>query len=143
MLARIILAGSDQWRRLIAREVAPVHRSDPRLGRLIRELQRFASDESSREKDFVRWLQEEQGVDGDEENAELMLLVAEVSTAPGPELTDDAIRMQLQRVLLEQWKAQARDLTAEIRRAEDRDDLTEVARLQQELRAFRSRKPDF
>ena len=143
LLARIILDGSDHWRRLIAREVAPVQRSDPRLGRLIRELQRFTGDESASDKDFVRWLQEEQGVEGDEESAELMVFVAEVSTAAGPELTDDAIRMQLQRVLLEQWKAQAKDLTAEIRRAEDRGDLTEVARLQQGLREIRSRRPGF
>ena len=143
LLARIILDGSDDWRRLIAREVAPVHRSDPRLGRLIRELQRFTRDESSRGKDFVRWLQEEQGAVGDEESADLMVFVAEVSTAAGPEVTDDAIRVQLQRVLLEQWKAQARDLTAEIRRAEDRGDLAKVARLQQELRELRSRRPGF
>ncbi|MEX1310926.1 MAG: hypothetical protein AB1Z65_10945, partial [Candidatus Sulfomarinibacteraceae bacterium] len=143
LLARIILDGSDDWRRLIAREVAPVHRSDPRLGRLICELQRFTRDESSRGTDFVRWLQEEQGAAGDEESADLMVFVAEVSTAAGPELTDDAIRMQLQRVLLEQWKAQARDLTAEIRRAEDRGDLTKVARLQQEMRELRSRRPGF
>jgi len=71
------------------------------------------------------------------------MLVAEVSTAAGPELTEDSIRMQLHRVLLEQWKAQARDLTAEIRQAEDRDDLPRVARLQGELGELRSRKPDF
>jgi DNA primase len=143
LLARIILDGSDHWRRLIASEVESVYRSDPRLGHLIRELQRFASDESSRDRDFVRWLQEEQGAPGDEARTELMVLVAEVSNAAGPELTDDAIRMQLHRVLLEQWKAQARDLTGEIRRAEDRGDLSEVTRLQRELRELRSRKPDF
>jgi len=143
MLARIILDGSDHWRRLIAREVVSVHRADPRLGHLIQELQRFAGDDASDSGDFVRWLQERQGVEGDEDHSELMMLVAEVSTAAGPELTEDSIRMQLHRVLLEQWKAQARDLTAEIRQAEDRDDLPRVARLQGELGELRSRKPDF
>jgi DNA primase len=143
LLARIILDGSSHWRRLIAREVSPNHRSDPRLGRLIRKLQRFTDDESQRDTSFLRWLQEEQGADGDDEGEALMVLVAEVSTSAGPELTDDAIRVQLQRVLLEQWKVQARELTAEIRRAEDRDDLAEVARLQREFHDLRSRRPDF
>ena len=143
MLARIILDGSDQWRQLIAREVVSVHRADPRLGLLIQELQRFTGDESSNSGDFVRWLQDRQGVEGDGKNSELMMLVAEVSTAAGPELTDKSIRMQLHRVLLEQWKAQARDLTSEIRQAEDRDDLPRVARLQGELGEIRLRKPDF
>jgi len=143
MLARIILDGSDQWRRLIAREVAPTHRADPRLARLIEKLAIFAGDKVNEGKDFVRWLQERRGVEGDDDDSELMMLVAEVSTAAGPELTDDSIRMQLHRVLLEQWKAQARDLTGEIRRAEDRDDLPRVARLQGELGELRSRKPDF
>ena len=143
LLARIILDGSDHWRELIAREVDPAHRADPRLGRLIRELQRFAREASSDGADFVRWLQEETGADGDEESSELMMLVAEVSTAAGPELNEESIRMQLHRVLLEQWKAQARVLTAEIRKTEDRDDLEGVTRLQLELGELRSRKPDF
>ncbi len=71
------------------------------------------------------------------------MLVAEVSAGAGPELTEDSIRMQLQRVMLEQWKAQARDLTAAIRRAEDRDDLQRVADLQEKLGELRLRRPDF
>jgi DNA primase len=136
-LARIILDGEDRWRRLIAREVDPLHRGDQRLGRLIGELRRFTERVSDDTRDFVRWLQE------DVEDEELMLLVAEVSTAAGPELTDEAIKMQLRRVLLEQWKAQARDLTAQIRRAEDLGDDAAVGGLQTKLAEFRSRRPDF
>ena len=72
-----------------------------------------------------------------------MMLVAEVSTGAGPELAEDAIRLQLQRVMLEQWKAQAREITAAFRRAADRDDLEAVADLQQKLVGLKSRKPDF
>ena len=72
-----------------------------------------------------------------------MMLVAEVSTGAGPELTEEAIRLQLQRVMLEQWKAEAREITAAVRRAADRDDLEAVADLQQKLVEMKSRKPDF
>jgi len=136
-LARIILDGEDRWRQLIARNVEPAHRGDVRLGRLISELRRFTDTGDGETRDFVRWLQEEV------EDEELMLLVAEVSTAAGPELADEAIRMQLQRVLLEQWKAQARDLTAEIRSAEDSGDEAAVGELQKRIAELRSRRPDF
>jgi DNA primase len=136
-LTRIVLDGDDRWRRLIAREVEPAHRGDPRLARLLRELRRFTENEDGEPRNFVRWLHDEV------EDEELLLLVAEVSTAAGPELTDETVRRQLQRVLLEQWKAQARELTAEVRSAEDRDDLAEIARLQTELAALRVRRPDF
>ena len=57
--------------------------------------------------------------------------------------TEDSIRLQLQRVMPEQWRAQGRDLTAAIRRAEDRDDLRRVADLQEKLGELRLRRPDF
>ncbi len=136
-LARIILDGGTGWRRLVADQVEPAHRGDERLGRLIEALRVFCSDEAKADGDFVRWLQDSV------EDEELMMLVAQVSAGAGPELTEDTIRMQLQRVVLEQWKAQARDLTAAIRRAEDRDDLEAVAELQQQLGELRSRRPDF
>jgi DNA primase len=136
-LVRIILDGDARWRRLIADQVDPAQRGDPRVGRLIQALQRFLDDEAHNARDFVRWAQEM--VDDDD----LMILVAEVSAGHGPELTDDTVRMQLRRVMLEQWKAQARELTAAIRRAEDRDDLGEVAALQEKLGEIRVRRPDF
>ncbi len=136
-LARIILDGEDRWRQLIAREVEPAHRGDARLGRLITELRRFTEAGDDDTRDFVRWLQD------DVEDEELLLLVAEVSTAAGPELVDEAIRMQLHCVLLEQWKAQARGLTAQIRSAEDSGDDAAVAGLQTRIAELRSRRPDF
>jgi hypothetical protein len=136
-LVRIILDGDVRWRQLIADRVDPTRRGDPRVGRLIHALRRFFDDETQEGRDFVRWAQE--NVDDDD----LMILVAEASAGQGPELTDDTVRMQLQRVMLEQWKAQARELTAAIRRAEDRDDLGEVAALQEKLGEIRVRRPDF
>ena len=136
-LARIILDGGARWRRLIADQVESAHRDDERLGRLIEALRVFSGGEANADGDFVRWLQDT--IDDDE----LMMLVAQVSAGAGPELTEDTIRLQLQRVMLEQWRAQARDLTAAIRRAEDRDDLQTVADLQTKLGALRSRRPNF
>ena len=136
-LARIILDGDARWRRLVADQVDPAHRGDERLSRLIENLRIFSGDEANDDGDFVRWLQDSS------EDDELMMLVAEVSTGAGPELTEDAIRLQLQRVMLEQWKAEAREITASVRRAADRDDLGAVADLQQKLVEVKSRKPDF
>ncbi|MEE4272093.1 MAG: DNA primase [Thermoanaerobaculales bacterium] len=136
-LARIIIDGGRRWRRLVAEEIEPAQLSDPRIGRLLSALREF-EDVGGPEEDFVRWLQSSLG-----EDEELLVLVAEVSTAPGPELTDDAIRWQLQRTLLEQWKAQARDLTSQVRRAEDAGDDERVGELQVKLAGLRSRSPDF
>jgi DNA primase len=136
-LARIILDGDARWRRLVADRVDPAHRGDERLRRLIEELKIFSGDPANDDGDFVRWLQES----GEDE--ELMMLVAEVSTGTGPELTDEGVRLQLQRVMLEQWKAQARETTAAVRRAADRGDLEAVTDLQRKLIALKSRKPDF
>jgi len=136
-LVRIILDGDLPWQRLVADQVEPAHRGDPRVGRLIEALRTFTIAESRGGVGFVRWLQDE--IDDEE----LMMLVAEVSAGAGPELTEEAIRRQLHRVLLEQWKVEARDLTAAIRRAEDRDDVQEVAVLQTKLAELRVRQPDF
>ncbi len=136
-LARIILDGGVRWRCLVADQVDPAHRSDERLSRLIKKLKIFTGDAANDDGDFVRWLQESS------EDDELMMLVAEVSTGAGPELTEDAIRLQLQRVMLEQWKAEAREITAGVRRAADRGDLETVADLQQKLVEMKSRRPDF
>jgi DNA primase len=137
LLARIILDGDARWRRLVADQVDPAHRGDERLSRLIENLRIFSGDDANDDGDFVRWLQDSS------EDEELMMLVAEVSTGAGPELTEDSIRLQLQRVMLEQWKAEAREITAAVRRAADRDDLGAVADLQQKLVEVKSRKPDF
>ncbi len=136
-LARIILDGGPRWRRLVADQVDPAHRGDERLGRLIEKLKIFSADEANEDRDFIRWLQEATVDD------ELMVLVAEVSAGSGPELSEESIRLQLQRVMLEQWKAQAHEITAAVRHAADREDLEAVADLQRKLVELKSRKPDF
>jgi DNA primase len=138
LLARIVLDGGSRWRTVIAREVEPALRGDPRLGRLIESLRRFLVDEADDDDGaaFVRWLQRSTS------DEELMALVAEVSAATAPELSEDAVRWQLNRVLLEQWRAEARQLTAAIRRADDGGDLERVAQLQRELSDLRLRQPE-
>jgi DNA primase len=136
-LARIILDGGPRWRRLVADQVDPTHRGDERLGRLIEKLKIFSADEANEDRDFIRWLQDSTVDD------ELMVLVAEVSAGSGPELSEESIRLQLQRVMLEQWKAQAHEITAAVRHAADREDLEAVADLQRKLVELKSRKPDF
>jgi len=44
---------------------------------------------------------------------------------------------------LQLWKAQARDLTSQVRRAEDAGDNERVGELQVQLAELRSRTPDF
>jgi DNA primase len=138
MLSRIIIEGDSRWRRLVAEQVEPELRGDPRVARLISALRRFRGGAGEREGDFVRWLRDNTGDDD-----ELMTLVAEVSTGSGPELTDDGARRQLERVLIEQWRAQARQLTAAIRCAEDDGDVETVTGLQEAMRELRTRRPDF
>ena len=136
-LARIILDGGTRWRRLVADQVNPAHRGDERLGRLIEALRTFSGEETNDDGSFVRWLQE------NVEDEELMMLVAQVSAGAGPELTEDSIRLQLRRVMLEQWKTEANRLTAAIQRADERGDHKRVADLQKQKRDLRSRVPDF
>ena len=136
-LARIILDGGARWRRLVADQVNPAHRGDERLGRLIEALRTFYGEDTNDDESFVRWLQENL------EDEELMMLVAQVSAGAGPELTEDSIRLQLRRVMLEQWKTEANRLTAAIRRADERGDHERVADLQKQKGELRSRMPDF
>jgi len=136
MLSRIILDGGGRWRRLVADQVDADLRSDSRVGRLITALRRFEDDGEPADDDFVRWLRN--SVDDEE----LLTLVAEVSAGTGPELTDDAIRRQLERVLLEQWRIQARRLNDAIRRAESDGDVAAVTQLQEAMRELRMRRPE-
>jgi DNA primase len=137
LLVRIVLDGGPKWRTIVADHVEPENLDDARVRRLLEALRGYEKSGTSGDDGFVRWLQAE--IDDDE----LMSLVAQVSAGSGPELTDDAIRRQLHRVVLEQWKAQARALTAAIRRAEDRGDDQRVADLQEKMRDLRSRRPEF
>jgi DNA primase len=134
LLARIIVDGGERWRGLIAEQIAPEHISNPRLRRLIEATKTRQSD-PDRDEDFIRWLQT---ADDDE----LLTFVAEVSAAGGPELSDESIRHQLGRVLLEQWKAEAGILTGAIRQAEAAGDFERVAELQRRKAELRSRRPE-
>ncbi len=136
LLARIIVDGGAGWQRVVAREIESGLCRDPRVGRLVEAVRRFVAVATG-DTDLVRWLQ----VDNDDDD-ELLTLVAEVSAGSGPELGDEAIRHQLERVLIEQWRAQARDVTSAIRRAEDRGDLERISELQRRLGELRSRRPE-
>ncbi len=135
MLVRIVLDGGRCWQQLIADQVEPGAGSDARLARLIGALRSYLEDDS--EVSFARWLQDR--VDDDE----LLTLVAEVATRPGPELTDEAVRRQLGLLLREQWRAAAGRLGAEVRAAEDAGDTARVDELQRQLSELRTRRPGF
>ncbi|HSL17706.1 MAG TPA: DNA primase [Methylomirabilota bacterium] len=137
-LARIMIDGGRHWQSLIAEELEASHIEDARVGRLLESLRTFAARPAADDREFVRWLSENCGDDD-----ELMTLVAQVSNTPGPELSDDSIRRQLHRTLLQQWKAQAGLLTAAIRQAEDRGDMEQISVLQARKRELRTRRPDF
>lgn len=137
LLARVIVDGDDRWRRIIAREVDPGERADPRLAELVRALRDYDREVAPGGQDFVRWLQDR--TDGES----LVLLAAEVAAVGGPELTDETVRIQLERTLIEQWKAQAGRLTAAIRRAEEAGDDQRVAELSVEKTRLRSKRPEF
>jgi DNA primase len=136
MLVRIMLEGGPSWRSKIARHVDPSLRADPRVGRLVEALRSFEADPSVDREDFYGWLA------GSVEDEELTTLMARVATAPAPQLTEEAIRKQLEITLLEQWKVEAKRLTAAIRRAEQDGDEGSIPALQQQLRELKSRRPE-
>ncbi len=136
MLVRIVLDGGDAWRRIVAREVKPELRADPRVARLIEAVRSFDASTGSEDEDFFDWFRRQ--VDDDE----LMTLVARFATRDGPPLTDDAIRKQLALTLTAQWRSEARQLTSQVRQAEQEGDDRAVAALQERLRVLRTRRPD-
>jgi DNA primase len=134
MLVRILLDAGPHWCRRVLELVDPAARPDPRVGRLLRCLREgldggAAEDPLAYLRNAVR-------------DEELDVLVAEVATRGGPELTDDTVRRQLEIVLREQSRAEATRLNEAIRQAEEADDLERVAELQRRKAELRNRRPD-
>jgi len=137
MLARIILEGGPTWQRRIARDVEVMLPSDPRVQRLVASLKTFQENGLFDKEEFHSWLLRE--VDDDE----LTTLLAHLSNAEVPELTDQTILTQMKVTLNEQWRNEARSLTAEIQRVEQEGDDAAVARLQTALSEVRLRRPNY
>jgi DNA primase len=137
MLARIILDGGPMWQRRMARDIEAMLPSDPRVQRLVASLKTFQEKGLFDNEDFPSWLLRE--VDDDE----LKTLLAHLTNAEVPELTDETIRRQMRVMLNEQSRNQSRSLTAEIQRAEAEGDDKAVARLQTALSEVRTRRPDY
>ena len=70
---------------------------------------------------------------------DLSSLVAELSTSPMPEVTDETIRLQMRMLLEHQAKERSRRLAPLIAEAESRGDLTELDRLLEEKAKLRQK----
>ncbi len=136
MLVRIVLEGGRSWRRVIAEQLEPVLRSDPRVVRLLEMVRDCHGGPEPPPEDFSRWLLQHTA------DQELVELLARVTTSEAPPLTDDTIKKHLRLTLHEQWRRQAHALTTAIQEAERAGDDDRVATLQNDLRALRSRRAE-
>jgi DNA primase len=133
MLTRIAIDGGPRWRRVLATYVEPATASDPRVGRLLELLR---ADRQAGERDDVVGVVREHG------DSELQVLVAEVATRGGPELSDESVRRQLTLLLREQARSQATRLNQQIATAEAAGDDQRVAELQRQKAELRTRPPE-
>jgi DNA primase len=121
-LARILLDCSSDWRRKILEIVHLEYIQDPRVRRLLEDTGSIKL-EGGTANDFVSELLE-RCTDPDASS-----LVAELCTAPMPEVTDESIRRQLKTLLQHQAREGARRLEPLIAAAEKRGDQAEIDRL--------------
>jgi DNA primase len=134
-LVRIVVECSREWRRRIFEVVHLEYIEDARV-RAVLEAARVADESAGADTDFVGALMQ-QTADPDLES-----LVAELCTAPMPEVTDETIRCQLRLLLNHQAKESARRLAPLIAEAETRGDLTELDRLLQEKAKLRQKSAE-
>ncbi len=121
-LVRILLECSGTWRKKIIDLVQPELIEDDRIRHLLEEAAVVMGREGS-EAAFAAELLRSSA------DPEASLLVAEVSNAPMPEITDETIRVQLRTLLQRQARERARRLGPQIDAAEQRGDAEELDRL--------------
>jgi DNA primase len=121
-LLRMVIEGSQEWRRRILDAVDLDLIEDPRV-KAILDAARETDGSAESAADFVGDLVRRT------EQPDLGSLVAELSTAPMPEVTDETIRRQLTLLLEHQARELARRLAPLIAEAEARGDLAELDRL--------------
>ncbi len=121
-LVRILLECSGTWRKKIIDLVQPELIEDDRIRHLLEEAAVVMGREGS-EAAFAAELLRSSA------DPEASSLVAEVSNAPMPEITDETIRVQLRALLQRQARERARRLGPQIDAAEQRGDAEELDRL--------------
>lgn len=118
----MVIEGSREWRRRILDVVDLDLIEDSRV-KTILEAAREIDDSAEGTTDFLGDLVHRTA------QPDLGSLVAELSTAPMPEVTDETIRCQLKLLLEHQDKERSRRLAPLIAEAEARGDLAELDRL--------------
>ncbi len=131
-LLRMVIECSREWRRRILAVVDLDFIEDPRV-KAILEAAGEADESAEGAADFVGDLVRRT------DQPDLGSLVAELSTAPMPEVTDESIRRQLTLLLEYQAKERARRLAPLIADAEARGDLAELDRLLEEKARLRQK----
>jgi len=121
-LARILLDCSNEWRAKILKLVHLEYIQDVRVRRLLEDSRSIVSGDHSG-ADFVNELLSHCT------DPDASTLVAELSTSPMPEITDDSIRVQLKTLLQRQAREGSQRLEPQIAAAEKRGDHDEVDRL--------------
>ena len=121
-LARILLECSNEWRSKILEIVHVEYIRDVRVRRLLEDTRSIVSGDDSG-TDFLHELLSHCT------DPDASTLVAELSTSPMPEITDDSIRVQLKTLLQRQAREGSQRLEPQIAAAEKRGDHAEVDRL--------------
>ena len=121
-LARILLECSNEWRSKILEIVHVEYIRDDRVRRLLEDTRAIVSGDDSG-TDFLHELLSHCT------DPDASTLVAELSTSPMPEITDDSIRVQLKTLLQRQAREGSQRLEPQIAAAEKRGDHAEVDRL--------------
>ena len=121
-LARILLDCSNEWRTKILEIVHVEYIRDVRVRRLLEDTRSIVSGDDSG-TDFLHELLSHCT------DPDASTLVAELSTSPMPEITDDSIRVQLKTLLQRQAREGSQRLEPQIAAAEKRGDHAEVDRL--------------
>jgi DNA primase len=121
-LARILLDCSNEWRSKILEIVHVEYIQDVRVRRLLEDTRTIVSGDDSG-VDFIHELLSHCT------DPDASTLVAELSTSPMPEITDDSIRVQIKTLLQRQAREGSQRLEPQIAAAEKRGDHAEVDRL--------------
>jgi len=135
-LLRIIVECSREWRRRILDVVDLEFIEDPRVKAILegaRQIDRSAEGSTDFIGDLVHLTTQ----------PDLGSLIAELSTTPMPDVTDETIRCQMKLFIEHQARERARRLAPRIAEAEARGDLTELDRLLEEKARLRQKMADF
>jgi hypothetical protein len=135
-LARILLDCSAEWRQKIIELVNIDLIEDERVRRLLEDAKALQGEGVEQGEFFDELLRRST-------DPEASSLVAELSHARMPGITDETIRLQLRALLQRQAREGARRLTPQIVAAEERGDTEELERLLAEKTRLRQNSAEF